>query len=86
MENRTSKLAPHKDFALVTNFLNSLFEQCKFYLNNVAVENTNKCYAYKAYLEYLLCYNNNAKENLLRGDFFFSESNKSEKYHATTNA
>ena len=74
IDNRTSKLAPHKDLALVNNFLHSMFEQCQVYLNNVAVENTNKCYAYRAYLENLLCYNNDAKENLLRGDFFFPES------------
>ena len=57
-----------------------MFEQCQVNLNNVAVENTNKCYAYRAYLENLLCYNNDAKENLLRGDFFFPEEEKNEDY------
>ena len=67
----------HKEkMGLVNNFLHSMFEQCQVYLNNVAVENTNKCYGYRAYLENLLCYNNDAKTNLLRGDFFFPESKK----------
>ena len=48
-----------------------MFKQYQVYLNNGAVEKTNKCYAYRAYLENLLCYNNDAKENLLRVDFFF---------------
>ena len=34
----------------------------------------------------LLKYNNDAKKNLLRGDFFFLVNTKSEKYHGTTNA
>ena len=68
---------------LANNFLHSMFEQCQVYLNNVAVENTNKCYAYRAYLENLLCYNNDAKENLLRVDFFFPESKKSSTFSET---
>ena len=82
--SRTEKLAPVKDIGLVNNFLHSMFEQCQVYLNNVAVENTNKCYAYRAYLENLLCYNNDAKENLLRGDFFFPEDEKNEDYKASS--
>ena len=71
----------HKEkMGLANNFLHSMFEQCQVYLNNVAVENTNKCYAYRAYLENLLCYNNDAKQNLLRGDFFFPEIKKSSVY------
>ena len=68
--------APKDSVALVNNFLHSMFEQCQVYLNNVPVENTNKCYAYRAYLENLLCYNKDSKDNLLRGDFFFHENNK----------
>ena len=53
-----------------------MFEQCQVYLNNLPVENTNKCYAYIAYLENLLFYNKYSKDNLLRSDFFFHENNK----------
>ena len=53
-----------------------MFEQCQVFLNNVPVENTNKCYAYRVYLENLLCYSKEAKQNLLRGDFFFHEDKK----------
>ena len=59
-----------------------MFEQCQVYLNNVPVENTNKCYAYRSYLENLLCYNKDSKQNLLRGDFFFHEETKSEEWAA----
>ena len=48
------------DVAVVNNFLHSIFEQCQVYLNNVAVENTNKCLFnktnYRAYMENTLCY------------------------------
>ena len=65
----------HQDrMSLANNFLHSICEQCRVYLNNVAVEKTNKYY--RAYFENLLCYNNDAKENLLRVDFFFPESKK----------
>ena len=69
-------VAPHEKVALTNNFLHSMFEQCQVFLNNVPVENTNKCYAYRAYLENLLCYSKEAKQNLLRGDFFFHEDKK----------
>ena len=68
--------------------MHSVFEQWKQYIiysNNVAVENTNKCYAHRAYLENILCYNNDAKENLLRGDFFFPEEEKEQDYKDTSN-
>jgi len=71
--------------ALVNNFLHSMFEQCQVYLNNVPVENTNKCYAYRAYLENLLCYSQDSKKHLLRGDFFFHENKKSIEWDVKAN-
>ena len=83
-DRTTNPLKAHKDkMSLVNNFLHSMFEQCQVYLNNVAVENTNKCYAYRSYLENLLCYNNDAKQNLLRGDFFFPEDKKASTFAET---
>jgi len=81
--SKAEKLAPVDNVGLANNFLHSMFEQCQVYLNNVAVENTNKCYAYRSYLENLLCYNNDAKENLLRGDFFFPETVKNVDFKDT---
>ena len=81
--SKAEKLAPVDNVGLANNFLHSMFEQCQVYLNNVAVENTNKCYAYRSYLENLLCYNNDAKENLLRGDFFFPETVKNGDFKDT---
>ncbi len=46
----------------VNNLIHSLFSQCQVYLNNKGVENTNSNYAYKAYLNNLLCYGREAKE------------------------
>ena len=57
-----------------------MFDQCQVYLNNVVVENTNKCCAHRAYFENLLCYNKESKDNLLRGDFFFHEKKKEEVF------
>ena len=69
-------VAPHEKVVLKNNFLHSMFEQCQVYLNNVPVENTNECYAYRSYLENLLCYNKGSNQNLLWGDFFFHEEKK----------
>ena len=51
--------------SVVNNFMHSLFEQVQVYINNTPVENTNKLYQYKAYLENLLCYGKEAKETML---------------------
>jgi len=80
---KKAPLDTNTNIAVVNNFLHSIFEQCQVYLNNVAVENTNKCYAYRSYLENLLCYNNDAKQNLLRGDFFFPEDKKASTFAET---
>ena len=50
---------------VVNNFMHSLFEQVQVYINNMPVENTNKLYQYKAYLESLLCFCKEAKETIL---------------------
>ena len=42
--------------SVVNNLMHSLFEQVQIYKNNTPIENTNKLYQYKAYLENLLCY------------------------------
>lgn len=50
----------------VNNFMHSLFSQVTVSLNNKIVENTNGYYPYRAYLENLLNYNQNAKETHTR--------------------
>ena len=50
---------------MINNILHSLFQQVQISLNNAPVENTNRNYAYRAYLENLLCYNKESKETLI---------------------
>jgi hypothetical protein len=49
----------------INNVMHSIFSQIQVYLNNAPVENSNDTYAYRAYLENLLCYSKEAKENFL---------------------
>jgi len=58
----------------VNNILHSMFEQVQVYLNNVPVENTNKTYPYRAYLENLLCYNSESKNTFLSTNGFFMDT------------
>ena len=60
--------------SVVNNFMHSLFEQVQVYINNTPVENTNKLYQYKAYLENLLCYGKEAKETLLYNEGWVKDS------------
>jgi hypothetical protein len=54
-----------KDVYIINNVLHSLFQQIQISLNNAPVENTNRNYAYRAYLENLLCYNKESKQTFL---------------------
>ena len=54
----------------VTNFLHSLFDNVTLCLNNKQIENTNSPYAYRAYIENLLNFNQQAKETHLQSCLF----------------
>lgn len=62
-----TKIAP------VNNFLHSLFDQIEIKFNNEPVENTNKLYSYRAYIENLLSYNKEAKDTLLKTEGFYKD-------------
>ena len=64
----------NKRQSVVNNLLHSIFEQVQVYLNNVPVENSNKTYAYRAYLENLLCYGNDAKATFLASNLFLMDT------------
>ena len=64
----------NSDVSVVNNLLHSIFEQAQVYLNNVPVENTNKAYGYRAYMENLLCYGKEAKNTFLRGDLWVKDT------------
>ena len=65
---------------VVNNLLHSIFEQVQVYLNNTPVENSNKTYPYRAYLENLLCYNRESKETLLRSELWVKDTNDVNDY------
>ena len=54
----------------INNLFDSLFSQIEISFNNTPVENTNNTYAYRAYIENLLNYNQEAKKTHLRGCLF----------------
>ena len=68
----------------VNNFLHSIFSQVEVFLNNTPVENSNSTYAYRAYLENLLCYNKEAKNTFLQGDLFYKDTGDFESNDVTT--
>jgi hypothetical protein len=72
----------------VNNLIHSLFSQCQVYLNNKEVENTNANYAYKAYLNNLLCHGKESKETFLENEMFIKDEagqmDKFEMYGGTT--
>jgi hypothetical protein len=54
----------------INNFLHSMFNQVSLSLDNKIIENSNGSYAYRAYIENLLCYSKNAKQTHLRSCLF----------------
>ena len=50
--------------SVVNNIMHSMFEQVQVHLNNVNVDNSNRSYHYRAYVENLLCYSKEAKDTL----------------------
>ena len=58
----------------VNNFMHSLFSQIQVKVGSTEVENTNSAYAYRAYIENLLCYDREAKETLLRNEMFIKDT------------
>lgn len=75
-----------KDVLVVNNLLHSLFQQVQISLNNSPVENTNRCYAYRAYIENLLCYNKESKNTFLANCGWIKDTKGSFKAKAETTA
>jgi len=63
-----------KDFGPVNNFMHSIFSQVDFSLNHKQVSSPNTTYPYRAYLENLLNYGNDAKESHLTSVLFFADT------------
>ena len=58
---------------VANNLLHSLFEQCNVSLNGVTITHSADLYHYRAYLEALLIYGNEAAESHLTNDFSYRE-------------
>lgn len=67
VDNNISDIGP------VNNFLQSLFSQVQVYINDQEVENSDSNYAYRAYLESLLCYGKESKDTFLRSQLFIKD-------------
>lgn len=57
----------------INNFASSLFRQVEIKLNGTPIEPTNNSYAYKAYLNDLLNYGEDAKSSYLQTSLFFKD-------------
>jgi hypothetical protein len=82
MENGKSadhKEALDKSIGVCNNLFHSLFQQIQISLNNSPVENTNQMYAYRAYLENLLTYDKESKEQLLAGNLWVKDAGAEHK-------
>ena len=58
---------------LANNLLHSLFEQCNISLNSVIITHAADLYYYRAYLETLLSYGNEAAESHLTNAFWYRD-------------
>jgi hypothetical protein len=63
----------NENIAPVNNFLHSLFKNIVVKIGTDVVSTDNAKYSYRAYLENLLGYNAEEKQNLSRGDFWFDD-------------
>ncbi len=63
-----------KKLSVANNLLHSIFKQIHVSLNGTNVENSNDSYAYRAYLENLLCNNKETKETSLRSEYWIKDS------------
>jgi hypothetical protein len=61
-------------YSFVKNFLHSLFIQWTISLNDICITQASEFYAYRAYLETLLTYGNNAANTHLTNAFWYLDS------------
>ena len=59
---------------LANNLLHSLFEECNFSINGVAITLAADLYCYRVYRELLLTYGNEAAESLLTNAFWYRDT------------
>lgn len=58
----------------INNFFHSLFSQVEVKLNGVTVENSNKMYPYRAYLENLMNYDESVQNRLLNNEIYYTDT------------
>ena len=69
-----SDLDPADPVAPVNNWLHSLFGQVDFYLNGTLVTPSTNTYPYRAYIETLLSYGDDAKETQLTSQMWYKDT------------
>ena len=67
-------LAPDAEVAPENNWFHSLFSQIDVSLNDTLVSTSNNTYPYRAYIENLLTFGNDAKKSQLTSEFFYSDT------------
>ena len=77
-------LANDGNVALVCNFLHALWSQCDLFLNGVLVTQASNAYPYRAYLETLLSFGEEAKKSQLSCSFWYGDT--ASRFDSLTNA
>lgn len=70
----TDAVSAGQEAAPVNNFLHSLFSQVDVFFNQKLVSPANNAYAYRAYIETLLNYNDNAKNSHLTTNLWYDDT------------
>ena len=66
--------APAANVGPINNILHSLFSECKVYLEDILVNDSNENYAFKAFLIDTLSYDMNAKNSYLQCQGYFQDT------------
>ena len=79
-----SVLGNDSNVAPVCNFLHALWSQCDLYLNGVLVTQASNTYPYRAYIETLLSFGEEAKKSQLSCSLWYGDT--ASKFDSSTNA
>ncbi len=73
-EDGKTKIDRAKVIGPVNNVMHSLFEECKIYLNDILINDSNENYPYKALIIDLLSYGSDAKYSFLQAQGFIQDT------------
>lgn len=72
----SSKITDGDNIGPVNNFFSSIFNQLEIEWNGKSVENLNSCYAYRAFIENVLCHDKEIKETYLNNELYIKDDYK----------